>query len=270
MPGDVVRVRLGDVIPADLRVLDDVSLQVDQSALTGESLAVTRGGRGGQPLYSGSVLVRGGEADAVVYATGASSYFGRTAALVQTAGTISHFQRAVLRIGHYLIVLAVALVVLTTVVSLIRGNAVLETLEFALVVTIASIPVALPAVLSVTMAVGGAQTRPAASGGEPLAGHRGIGRHGPAVLRQDRHAHPEPAGSRRGFFGPPTEFSEQTLLATAALASRAEDNDPPSISRYWPVRFRFRRPKYRCSSRSTRSASEPKRRCATFPASSSA
>lgn len=67
VPGDVVRVRLGDVIPADLRVLDDAALEVDQSALTGESLAVARGK--GNALYSGSVLVRG-EADALVYATG--------------------------------------------------------------------------------------------------------------------------------------------------------------------------------------------------------
>ena len=151
VPGDVVRVRLGDVMPADLRVLDEVSLEVDQSALTGESLAVTRGL--GDALYSGSVLVRG-EGDAVIYATGASSYMGETTALVETAGTVSHFQRAVLRIGNYLIVIAAALVTLTVVVSLIRGNPVLQTLEFALVVTIASVPVALPAVLSVTMAVG--------------------------------------------------------------------------------------------------------------------
>ena len=151
VPGDVVRVRLGDVVPADLRVPDDVSLEVDQSALTGESLAVTRGL--GEALFSGSVLIRG-EGDAVVYATGASSFMGRTTALVQTAGTVSHFQRAVLRIGNYLIVIAAVLVTLTVVVSLVRGNPVLQTLEFALVVTIASVPVALPAVLSVTMAVG--------------------------------------------------------------------------------------------------------------------
>jgi H+-transporting ATPase len=168
VPGDVVRIRLGDVVPADLRVLDDVTLEVDQSALTGESLAVSRGQ--GQVLYSGSVLVRG-EADAVVYATGASSFMGQTTALVETAGTVSHFQRAVLRIGNYLIVMAAALVALTVAVSLIRGNPVLQTLEFALVVRIASVPVALPAVLSVTMAVGARK----------LARHQAVVSHLPAV-----------------------------------------------------------------------------------------
>lgn len=154
VPGDVIRVRLGDVVPADARLLDDAELQVDQSALTGESLPVQRGL--GDALLSGAVISRG-EGDALVYATGASSFFGRTTALVKEAGTVSHFQRAVLQIGNYLIVIAVALISLTLAVSLARGNPALRTLEFALVVTIASIPVALPAVLSVTMAVGARQ-----------------------------------------------------------------------------------------------------------------
>ena len=90
----------------------------------------------------------------MVYATGKNTYFGKTAQLVQEAHTVSHFQKAVLKIGDFLIVVAVALVVLILTVALFRGDPMMETLQFALVLTVAAVPVALPTVLSVTMAVG--------------------------------------------------------------------------------------------------------------------
>ena len=124
---------------------------MDESALTGESLPATR--NPGEAVYSGSVLRRG-EIGALVYATGSNTYFGKTAQLVDTARTTSHFQKAVLKIGNYLIMLAVAMVALIVAVSIWRGNPILDTLEFALVLTVAAIPVAMPTVLSVTMAVG--------------------------------------------------------------------------------------------------------------------
>ena len=151
VPGDVIRVRLGEVVPADVCLVEDAQVEVDQSALTGESLPVTRSL--GESLFAGSVLSRG-EADAVTSATGLATYFGETTRLVATASTVSHFQRAVLRIGNFLILLAAALVSLIVAVSLARGAPAATTLEFALVVTVAAVPVALPAVLSVTMAVG--------------------------------------------------------------------------------------------------------------------
>ncbi len=138
-------------MPADARLLAGDPIEVDQSALTGESLPATR--KPGEAVFSGSI-VRQGEIDAMVYATGASTYFGKTAQLVQEAQTVSHFQRAVLKIGDYLIVLAVALVALIIIVALFRGDPMLTTLQFALVLTVAAIPVAMPTVLSVTMAVG--------------------------------------------------------------------------------------------------------------------
>ena len=151
VPGDVIRMRMGDIVPADARLLAGDPVQVDQSALTGESLPVTAGP--GDAVYSGSVIKQG-EIGALVYATGTGTYFGKTAELVQDARTVSHFQRAVLQIGKFLILLAVALVAVITVVSIARGNPVLDTLQFALVLTVAAIPVAMPTVLSVTMAAG--------------------------------------------------------------------------------------------------------------------
>ena len=151
VPGDVIRVRLGDIVPADARLLAGDPVEVDQSALTGESLPVTA--QPGAAVFSGSII-RQGEIDAMVYATGTNTYFGKTAKLVEEAVTVSHFQRAVLKIGDYLIVLAVALVALIIVVALFRSDPLLTTLEFCLVLLVASIPVAMPTVLSVTMAVG--------------------------------------------------------------------------------------------------------------------
>ena len=151
VPGDVIRLRLGDIVPADARLLEGDPIEVDQSALTGESLPATR--KPGEAVFSGSII-RQGEIGALVYATGANTYFGKTAELVQDAHTVSHFQRAVLKIGNYLIILAVALVAVIIAVAIFRGDPILTTLQFALVLTVAAIPVAMPTVLSVTMAVG--------------------------------------------------------------------------------------------------------------------
>ncbi|MEA5509891.1 plasma-membrane proton-efflux P-type ATPase [Crocosphaera sp. UHCC 0190] len=149
--GDLIRLRLGDIVPADVRFLAGDPVKVDQSALTGESLPVEC--KVGGVLYSGSILKQG-ELDGIVYATGVHTYIGKTAHLVQSAHTVSHFQRAVLKIGDYLILIAMVLVVLVLIVTLFRGDPWLTTLRFLLVLTVASIPVAMPTVLSVTMAVG--------------------------------------------------------------------------------------------------------------------
>jgi len=151
VPGDVIRLRQGDIVPADARLLDGDPVEVDQSALTGESLPITR--KSGEAVFSGSI-VRQGEIGALVYGTGMNTYFGKTAELVQEAHTVSHFQKAVLKIGNYLIILAGILVAVIITVAIFRGDPILTTLQFALVLTVASIPVAMPTVLSVTMAVG--------------------------------------------------------------------------------------------------------------------
>ncbi len=222
VPGDVVHVRIGDVVPADGRVLGDDPVELDQSALTGESLPVTANHAG--LAYSGSVVARG-ETDLLVFATGPSSFYGRTTALVAHAGTTSHFQRAVLRIGNYLIFLAIALLAIVIAVSLARGDGALETLTFALVVAVAAIPVALPAVLSVTMAVGAAG----------LARCQAVVTHLPAVeelggidvLCTDKTGTLTLNVLTAGDPVPLTAGIEpEAVLAAAALASRAEDHDP--------------------------------------------
>ena len=220
VPGDVVRLRLGDIVPADARLLAGDPIEVDQSALTGESLPVTC--KPGGAVFSGSI-VRQGEIDAIVYGTGTNTYFGKTAQLVQEAHTVSHFQRAVLKIGDYLIVLAVALVLLILVVALFRGDPVLTTLEFCLVLLVAAIPVAMPTVLSVTMAVGARLlakkeaivTRLSAI--EELAGVDVLCSDKTGTLTQNKLTLGDP-------FSVNNIPADQVIL-WAALASRAEDKD---------------------------------------------
>ncbi|MEM3461859.1 MAG: HAD-IC family P-type ATPase, partial [Candidatus Bathyarchaeia archaeon] len=151
VPGDVVRVRLGDIVPADIKLFEGDYLLVDESALTGESLPVEK--HVGDVGYAGSI-VRHGEMNALVVSTGMNTYFGKTARLVEEAKTQSHFQKAIIKIGDYLIVLAMILVAVIFFVALFRHESILEILQFALVLTVAAITAALPAVLSVTMAIG--------------------------------------------------------------------------------------------------------------------
>jgi len=225
VPGDLVRVRLGDVVPADAKLRAGDPVEVDQSALTGESLPVTRGE--GDPVYSGST-VRQGEAEAVVEATGERTYFGRTARLVAGAHTVSHFQRAVLRIGDFLIVIAVALVLLILAVALFRGDPMVDTLQFALVLTVAAIPVAMPTVLSVTMAVGARllATRRAIvsrlAAIEELAGVDVLCSDKTGTLTENRLTLGEP------FAVGGAEAADVVLAA--ALASRAENQDPIDLA----------------------------------------
>ncbi|MFZ0452561.1 MAG: plasma-membrane proton-efflux P-type ATPase [Ignavibacteriaceae bacterium] len=151
VPGDIVKIRLGDSIPADIKLFQGEYLMVDESALTGESLPVEK--HEADVSYAGSIA-RQGEMIAVVVATAMNTFFGRTAKLVEEAKTQSHFQKAIIKIGDYLIVLAVILVVIIFIVALYRHESFLNTLQFALVLTVAAIPVALPAVMSVTLAIG--------------------------------------------------------------------------------------------------------------------
>jgi H+-transporting ATPase len=223
--GDVVRVRLGDVIPADLKLLEGEYLSVDQAALTGESLPVTK--RSGEVAYSGSITKQG-EMVGLVVATGAQTFFGRTAKLVQSARSVSHFQKAVLQIGDYLIFLALALVGVLIVVQLLRGASFVSLIQFALILTVAAIPVAMPAVLSVTMAVGSvalSKMKAIVSRLESIEEMAGMD-----ILCSDKTGTLTKNELR---LGEPVTFGNndrEELLRVASLACKAENQDPIDLA----------------------------------------
>ena len=220
VPGDIIRLRLGDIIPADAKLIDGDYLSVDQSALTGESLPSSK--EKGDIVYSGSVAKQG-EMVALVTATGSQTFFGRTARLVADAGKPSHFQKAVLQIGNYLIYLSLGLVVVLVIVQLFRGTSFTELIQFALILTVASIPVAMPAVLSVTMAVGAvalSKMKAIVSRLESIEEMAGMD-----ILCSDKTG---TLTQNKLTLGTPQLFeaaTDQELILTAALASKAENND---------------------------------------------
>ena len=150
VPGDIVRVRPGDIIPADVKLLTG-ALTVDQSALTGESKDADKAF--GDVLSSGSV-VRRGEGNGVVMLTGAKTYFGRTTELVQQARPKLHIEAVVAKVVRWLFVIVGALLCVVVVLSLIRGAPLLEMVPLMLVLLMSAVPVALPVMFTVSMAVG--------------------------------------------------------------------------------------------------------------------
>ncbi|WP_321422984.1 plasma-membrane proton-efflux P-type ATPase [uncultured Methanobacterium sp.] len=151
VPGDIIRVRIGDVAPADLKLLSGEYLLLDESSLTGESLPVEK--KSSDICYSGSI-VQQGEMTGLVVTTGVSTFFGRASELIKETNTTSHLEKAVVKIGDYLIILSVLTVSVIFLVGLFRHEGLLQILTYSLILLVASIPVAQPAVLSVTMAIG--------------------------------------------------------------------------------------------------------------------
>jgi plasma-membrane proton-efflux P-type ATPase len=150
VPGDIVRMRPGDIVPADVKLLTG-ALGVDQSALTGESKDVEKGP--GEILSSGAI-VRRGEGNGVVMLTGTKTYFGRTTELVQKAGPKLHIEETVAKVVRWLFVIVGVLLGAVLLMSLIRSAPLVEVIPLLLVLLMSAVPVALPVMFTVSMAVG--------------------------------------------------------------------------------------------------------------------
>lgn len=152
VPGDIISIKLGDIVPADCRLLEGDPLKIDQSALTGESLPVTK--YPGEGVYSGSTCKQG-EIDAVVIATGVRTFFGKAAHLVDSTNNMGHFQMVLTAIGNFCILaIALGMVVEIIVMYPIQKRKYRDGIDNLLVLLIGGIPIAMPTVLSVTMAIG--------------------------------------------------------------------------------------------------------------------
>ncbi len=224
VPGDIVKVKIGDVVPADCRLLGGGEfLQVDQSALTGESLPVNK--KAGEELYANAV-VKQGEMVAEVTATGANTYFGKTVGLVAKAEheQQGHFQKMVIKVGDFLIFITVFLILFIIWHGVKNGEPLLELLVFSLILTISAIPVAMPAVLTVTMALGARvlATKEAIvtrlSAIEEAAGMDILCSDKTGTLTQNKMSLAKPYVAK--------EYDEHELLLYAALASKEENEDP--------------------------------------------
>ncbi|KAL1321084.1 plasma membrane ATPase 4 [Arachis ipaensis] len=152
VPGDVISIKLGDIVPADARLLEGDPLKIDQSALTGESLPVTK--NPGDEVFSGSTCKQG-EIEAVVIATGVHTFFGKAAHLVDSTNQVGHFQKVLTAIGNFCICsIAVGMLAEIIVMYPIQHRKYRDGIDNLLVLLIGGIPIAMPTVLSVTMAIG--------------------------------------------------------------------------------------------------------------------
>jgi H+-transporting ATPase len=221
VPGDIVRVKLGDVLPADIKLIEGDYVLADEAALTGESLPVEK--HKGDIAYSGAIIKQG-VMTALVYGTGENTFFGKTAKLVAEAKTESHFQQAVVKIGDYLIALNFILVAIVIIAGVYRHESIWDLVQFALVLTVASIPAAMPAVLSVTMAIGALVLSKKKAIVSKLVAIEELA--GMDILCSDKTGTITKNKLTIHEFSPMEKFSGDDVLLNGTLASKFEDKEP--------------------------------------------
>ncbi len=224
VPGDIIKIKIGDIVPADAKLLGGGDfLLVDQSALTGESLPVDK--KAGDDLYA-NAIIKQGEMIAEVTATGTHTYFGKTVGLVAKAEKEerSHFQQMVIKVGNFLIYVTIVMIAIIIYHGLKTHQPTVDLLIFALVLTISAIPVAMPAVLTVTMAIGARAlaakeaivSRLASI--EEMAGMDTLCSDKTGTLTQNRMSLADPYLAKG--------YSADDLMVYAAYASKEENHDP--------------------------------------------
>ncbi len=224
VPDDIIKIKIGDIVPADVTLLSGSDfLLVDQSALTGESLPVNK--QVGDTLYA-NAIIKQGEMIAKVTATAQNTYFGKTVGLVAKAEQkeVSHFQKMVIKVGNFLILVTLVMIAIIIYHGIKTHQPLVDLLIFALVLTISAIPVAMPAVLTVTMAIGAKVlaakeaivSRLAAI--EEIAGMDILCSDKTGTITQNKMSLSEPYVIEK--------YKKEDLLFYAALASKEENQDP--------------------------------------------
>jgi len=224
VPGDMIRVRSGDFVPADVKIIMG-EIAADQSALTGESMEVEK--KSDDTLYSGSIVKRG-EATCLVILTGVKTYFGRTTELVQIARPRLHIEEVVSKVVKWLLVIVATLLSLALTFSILKGINLLEILPLMLVLLLGAIPVALPAMFTVSMAIGAMElvkrgvlvTRLSASEDTATMNILCVDKTGTITMNKLSIANVIPLN----------EFSEQEVVLYGALASQEANQDPIDLA----------------------------------------